>query len=233
MRSSNSAAQPMKAAAGKAGRGGRADVGSSNSAMETPAATKTAQSPAGKTRGDECAAQVGMRRGANGAGAEVTKTGAAAEGMQGRSGPAMKAGGRQSANAIRAGKPRNAAGARAMRSLDAAVDIRKPGMPNADAMAAMAADQEAAAPAVPAIWAAPAKTSVPFIAAPIPPGAVPAAVVPAIVGALEGIVLNSLRGRQASKGRKSASGVVGEARFGAIAERQSRQRQERSNAQSQ
>ena len=95
-----------------------------------------------------------------------------------------------------------------------------PGMPNADAVAAMAPDQVAAAPAVPAIRAAPTIITIPLIAAPIPTGAIPAVVVPTIIVAVEGIVLNSLRGREASEGRKGASGIVGEACFGAIGERQ-------------
>jgi hypothetical protein len=63
-------------------------------------------------------------------------------------------------------------------------------MPDACAAATMAVDGMTAAPAVPAISAAPAGALVRLITAPIPAGAIPAVVIPTIVLVIEGKVLD-------------------------------------------
>jgi hypothetical protein len=68
-------------------------------------------------------------------------------------------------------------------------------MPDACAAATMAVDGITAAPAVPAIRAAPAGALVRLIAAPIPAGAIPAVVIPTIVFVIEGKVLDFFDGR--------------------------------------
>jgi hypothetical protein len=69
---------------------------------------------------------------------------------------------------------------------------RRAMMPNADSMGTMEPYPVAAAPAVPAIRAAPTQAVIPFVAARVPAGALPASVVPAIIAVIKGIVLNCL-----------------------------------------
>lgn len=109
--------------------------------------------------------------------------------------------------------------AQAVRRRGAVIEVgRRPGVPNADAVAAMSPNQVTAAPAVPAIRAAPAIAAIPLIAAPIPTRAVPAVVIPTIVEVIEGKVLDFLHRGRAFECRKSACATIGDARFGAIGE---------------
>src|SRR5271165_277990 len=73
---------------------------------------------------------------------------------------------------------------------------RRAVMPNADSMGTMRPDPVAAAPAVPAIGAAPSQAVIPFVTARVPAGALPASTVPAIIAVIEGIVLNCLDRRR-------------------------------------
>lgn len=129
---------------------------------------------ADETRGNRRAADVETGRGVNAAGAQAWRSpGAMAKVVA----------------------PQRAA-RQALRRRGASVNVvRRAGMPDAYAVAAVAPDRIAAAPAVPAIRAAPTVISIPLIAAPIPTRAVPAVVVPTIVGVIEGIILDCLRWR--------------------------------------
>ena len=103
-------------------------------------------------------------------------------------------------------------------------------MPNPDAVGAMAADPITAAPAVPAIRAAPARALVPIITAPIPAGAMPALIVPTIVLVIEGIVLSSFDCRPASPPMNRVSGALADAGFRAAREGRKDERQEAKSA---
>ena len=69
-------------------------------------------------------------------------------------------------------------------------------MPNANSMGTMAPDPVSAAPAVPAIGAAPTEAIQPLVAAQIPAGALPAIIVPTVIAAIvKRIVLSFFGGR--------------------------------------
>jgi hypothetical protein len=72
----------------------------------------------------------------------------------------------------------------------------------------MAVDGITAAPAVPAIRAAPAGALVRLIAAPIPAGAIPAVVIPTIVFVIEGKVLDFFEGRALPSTNRLSSPVA-------------------------
>jgi hypothetical protein len=137
----------------KSGRGGRADVGNSDAVkvMKIAAAEAAVESAPGKTRGGGCGAGVEVRRRGNAGGAKATRGWAARESM----------------------KPRNAAGAWALRHLRTAVNgVRRAGTGNDYAMAMMAL-AHGAAKAIEVERADPTKAIVPLIAALIPAAAVP------------------------------------------------------------
>ncbi len=173
-------AKAMKtAAASKAGRDRRADVGNSAVKLMKIAAAKAAvESAAGKTAGD--GAGVKIRRGANAVSAKAMKTWAIAEGMKRRRAASSQTDGR-----------RAAARAKAPRRLEAGVNrVRRPGMGNGEPVAMMSPDRRAAK-GVEVEWPDPTKTVVPLVAALIPAAAVPPLGVIAI-GAAE---LDGLRRR--------------------------------------
>ena len=88
-------------------------------------------------------------------------------------------------------------------------------MPNGCAAPTMAADGMTAAPAVPAIRAAPARALVPIITAPIPTGAMPAVVIPTIVLVIEGKVLDPFDRLPALPRAKRPSRPLGDTGLGA------------------
>ena len=88
-------------------------------------------------------------------------------------------------------------------------------MPDACAGATMTADGMAAAPAVPAVRAAPARALVQIIAAPIPAGAMPAIVIPTIILVIEGKVLDLFDRRPALPRPKRLSRPGADASLGA------------------
>jgi hypothetical protein len=92
-------------------------------------------------------------------------------------------------------------------------------------MGAMALDWKTAAPAVPAIRAAPAKAVQPLVAAQVPARALPAIVVPAVVAIIVGrIVLSFFDPHQELQWRKRASGMIANARLRAVCDGQKHNR---------
>src|SRR5271165_2632624 len=74
--------------------------------------------------------------------------------------------------------------------------VRSARMPNANSMETMAPDPVPAAPAVPAIGAAPTEAVQPLVAAHIPAGTLPAIIVPTVIAVIvKRIVLSFLDGR--------------------------------------
>jgi hypothetical protein len=99
-------------------------------------------------------------------------------------------------------------------------------MPDACAAATMAVDGMTAAPAVPAISAAPPGALVRLITAPIPAGAIPAVVIPTIVLVIEGKVLDLFDRRRALPCAKRLSRPVADASFGAAPHERKEEREQ-------
>src|SRR5271168_1373499 len=106
-------------------------------------------------------------------------------------------------------------------------------MPDACAAATMAVDGMTAAPAVPAISAAPAGALVRLITAPIPAGAIPAIVIPTIVFVIERKVLDFFAWRPALPRVKCLSPPIAHAGFGAARQEGKEDRERQGGAQKQ
>ena len=114
------------------------------------------------------------------------------------------------------GAPQTRGRRRAARAKAAA---RSAGMLNANAVGTMPANVIAAAPAVPAIRAAPAVAIVQLITAPIPAGTMPAVVIPTVVFVIEGKVLGLFDRRRALAPINRLADPIADASVGAAATR--------------
>jgi hypothetical protein len=106
-------------------------------------------------------------------------------------------------------------------------------MPDASAVATMAAGVITATPAVPAIRAAPAGALVRLITAPIPAGTIPAVVIPTIVFVIEGKVLDFFDRRRALPRAKRLSRPVADAGLGAARQERKEERERQDDARKQ
>jgi hypothetical protein len=123
--------------------------------------------------------------------------------------------------------PRRWSAARAQAS------ARRTRMPDASAVATMAAGVITATPAVPALWAAPAGPLVPLITAPISARTMPAVVIPTIVFVIEGKVLDLLDRRPALPRTKRFSRPIAHAGLGAARQERKEERERHGGARKQ